>query len=982
MQKRRPVAVGLLLAAFLAGPQTAARAQGVASGAIAGVARDSDGGVLPGVTVEAASPALIEKVRNVVTDGAGQYKIVDLRPGVYTVTFSLPGFTTLRREGVELTTGFTAAVNADMSLGALEETITVTTLSPLVDVQNVLQQQNLNREVRDALPLPSNSGGYVTLIPGATQTSAANQDVGGSKSENTQVFVIHGSRAADFQQLRDGMFFGTLIAPGNYMSAVNTTALQEVNIMKAGGVTAEIETGGAQVNIVPRDGGNTFRGSFIANYGSKGMQSNNLDDALRARGAATPTTIRTLYEVGAGVGGPVKDDRLWYFLDSRRWVSSNFMSGLYYNQTQGTLFYTPDLSRQAYDESFFNSGTARLTWQASQKDKITGTFTMERNCDCFFNIVSGLRAPEATSNADYWPNWRAQTTWRRPATNRLLFEAGLTIVDGFSNGEALQDGGTYDDFSVLNAATNFRYGAPGQGLTTQQAWGSYTFGQWNGQVAASYITGSHAFKVGAQYRTGWRDLDYFINHNMSYTFRDRVPLSITYFAGPVLQKIRQSTVAAFVQDQWTVQRLTLNLGLRLDVFEGWIPEQHLEAGTFRPAVDFPRVDAISWRDINPRAGGAVDVFGNGKTAVKASIARYVTFQANSGLLLAANPVTRMVTSATRTWNDANGDYVPQDTELGPLSDSRFGTVVAGTQYADEVLRGWGNREYSWQGNVFVQQELWPGISLNAGYFRTWYGNFTVTDNLAVTPGDFSPYCVSAPSDTRLPSNISGQSICGFYDLKPEKFGQVNDFVDLASKYGKRREVFTGFDLTMSARFGDGGLIQGGVSTQRRLTDSCFVVDSPQQLYQCEIREPWSAATQFKVFTVYPLPWDFQASVTLQNLPPIPTSASFVATNGQIAPSLGRNLGSCGTSATCNGTSTFELIPLNTLLTEPRSTQVNIRLTRNFQMGRIRLQPQVDFFNAFNENSVLAMTTRYGAAWQRVSTVLGPRLIKFGLQANF
>jgi hypothetical protein len=174
-------------------------AQSVQSGSIAGVARDASGAVLPGVTVEASSPALIEKVRSAATDSQGFYRIIDLRPGLYTVTFTLPGFSTFRREGVELTAGFTATVNATMGVGALEETITVSGAAPIVDTQNIIQQRVISREVRDALPLSSNSGAFVSIIPGATQAAAGNQDVGGTKGENTQQFTVHGSRVNDFQ---------------------------------------------------------------------------------------------------------------------------------------------------------------------------------------------------------------------------------------------------------------------------------------------------------------------------------------------------------------------------------------------------------------------------------------------------------------------------------------------------------------------------------------------------------------------------------------------------------------------------------------------------------------------------------------------------------------------------------------------------------------------------------------------------------------
>ncbi len=263
MLKRSLVTVGFSVLTVFTVLVGAASAQNVASGIIAGVVQDPSDAVLPGVTVEVASPALIERVRATITNERGLYRIIDLRTGTYTVTFTLPGFSTTVREGIVLTAGFTASMNAEMRLGAFKETITVSSASPVVDVQNVLQKTAISNEERAALPLPSNSGAYVTLIPGATQTNTANQDVGGARSELTQQFTIHGNAGNDYQQLRDGMYYGTMIAAGNYMSAVNPIALQEVTIVTGGGILAESESGGVQIDIVPRDGGEITSGSFL-----------------------------------------------------------------------------------------------------------------------------------------------------------------------------------------------------------------------------------------------------------------------------------------------------------------------------------------------------------------------------------------------------------------------------------------------------------------------------------------------------------------------------------------------------------------------------------------------------------------------------------------------------------------------------------------------------------------------------------------------
>ena len=964
------------------------RAQGVATGSIAGVVKDTSGAVLPGVTVEASSPALIERSRTAVTDDQGAYKIVDLRPGVYTVTFTLSGFGAVRREGIELTSNFTAPINVEMKVGSLEETITVTGQSPVVDTQNTVQQRVIAKDVLDALPVGKSFAAYTTLVPGAIAGNAVNQDVGGSKGENTQGFRIHGSRAADFQQLRDGMFFGTLVAAGNFMSSTNPATVQEVAV-ETSGFSAEAETGGGHVNVIPRDGGNFYNGSFKADYGNNALQTNNITPELKARGALTPSKIRKLYEVGGGVGGPIKRDKLWFFASARYWTSSSFQAGNYFNKTQGTLFYTPDLSRPAFDLNFYRETGIRATWQAGQKHKITGGYTTEYNCNCYFGIFAGGLAPEATGDDLYKPNWRTQWTWSFPATTRLLFWAGMTVVDG----DIIRrfTGGTANDYSVLEQSTNYRYGSSGSGLGLTTSWGTQHFGQGNENINMQYVTGSHAFKAGLSLRQGWSKKYSAINHDVSYTFVNRVPNSVTYWATPFLYQHSIDNTALFAEDQWTIKRYTLNLGLRYDAMAGTVPDQHLPAGPWVPARDFAGVkDVPNWKDINPRLGIAYDLRGNGKTAVKAALGRYVNFESAAGIVLQNNPVNQTVTSATRTWNDLNGDYIPQDNELGPLSNVNFGKVVANTTYADDVIHGWGARGYSWQGLVSMQHELAPGFAVNVGYFRTWFGNFTVTDNLLASPSDYDQYCIAAPTNSALP--VSGQRICGLYDIKPEKFGQVQNQVVRASKYGKPKDTFNGIDVTVNARMRRGIIVSGGLSAGSEMTDYCFTVDSPQAgftgttrdsgLYQCHTAPPWSAGTQIKLSAVYPLPYYFQVSANWQNLPPIPTLASYVAANAEILPSLGRNLGACAGRPTCASTATIDLIQNNVYFTEPRNNQLDIRLTRTFRAGRASVQPAFDAFNVLNAGSVLALNTRYGPQWKNAQTVLAPRLLKFGVQVNF
>src|SRR5436190_2146364 len=319
-----------------------------ASGTIAGLVRDTSGAVMPGVTVEASSPALIEKVRSVVSDTQGLYRIVDLRPGTYAVTFTLPGFATFKRDGVELTTGFTAQVNAEMKVGTLAETITVSGEASVVDIQNVRQQTTIARETLDAIPTTKRIGQYASIIPGATYVNPTFQDVGGNQGEGGQ-FGIHGQRAADLSTNVDGMNQNQQ-ALGVF--SFNSQSFREI-VVETGGMSAEAMTGGPQVNIISKDGGNRLSGSLSMAYTGPKLQMGNLTDALRARGLSTDISIRHSYDNAGAFGGPLVKDKLWFFTAHRWWGASRYIQGSYFNKLQGTLFYEPDLTRVARNNEFF-----------------------------------------------------------------------------------------------------------------------------------------------------------------------------------------------------------------------------------------------------------------------------------------------------------------------------------------------------------------------------------------------------------------------------------------------------------------------------------------------------------------------------------------------------------------------------------------------------------------------------------------------------
>ncbi len=990
---RVAAAVGMLLLA-----PAPSRAQTSDAASIAGVVRDTSGAVLPGVTVEAASPVLIERVRTSTTDGQGLYRIVDLRPGVYTVTFTLPGFGSVRREGLELTSGFTASINVDLQVGDLAETVVVSGASPVVDLRNSRQQTTVQRDTLDLLPTTGRLNHLVAIIPGASLAAATNHSVGGLDERGQ--YAVHGGNANDNAPIVAGM--NQHLQQGAAF-VFNNLAFEQVTV-ETGGMSADRSTGGVQMTMIPKDGGNRFSGTVRSVHTTPSWQSANVTEDLRARGLANTPAVKKHYDTGFALGGPIRRDKLWFFGSARWQVNQQYQQGNYYNKLQGTLFYEPDLSRVAHSDDYFKTYGLRLTWQAAAKHKIVASFDTQRNQFLFglLEPIGATAAPEAVGAHVYGPDSMPLVTYTYAASNRLLVEAGASANIFYNNTKRMPGVGA-DVIQVTDTLRNYRYGSRATGVNHAGGYRVQFNEQYHEQLAVSYVTGSHNFKVGFNHDTylegkpgranDWNQ----INQARSYTFRDRTPLSVTIWAVPFEAQQKGRDIATYAQDQWTIGRATLNLGVRLNNLNGSVPETTLPEGPWVPARSFPAVkNAPNYWNLNPRVGAAYDLFGNGKTAIKVSLGRFNPYGAIEGSASpgAVNiPANNQAPSTTRNWSDTNGNYVPDcdlrnpatNGECGPWSDLTFGTIRGtNTTRAADALGGFNRQFYNWRGLVAVQRELAANVALTAGYYRTWYGGFLATDNLATTPADFDPYCVTAPRDSRLPDG-GGTQACGLYDIKPAKFGQVNNLVTLASHYGKQTRIYNGIDATVTARFGNQGQFSGGLAMGRTTTNECFVVDSPQQTRPgfCEVTPPWSAETQVKFMVIYGLPWGLQASAIYQNIPGITRVASYVASNAEVVPSLGRDLGSCGGRTPCTATTAaFDLFPARTQF-EDRLQQVDLRFSRAFRFSAQRkLQANVDLYNLGNSSNVLNMTTRYGPAWLNAVQIMGGRLVKVSAQFDF
>ena len=994
----------VVLTSVLASPVWAQQASGVA-----GAVTDASGGALPGVTVEVASPALIEQVRVGVTDGQGRYNVVDLRPGTYSVTFALPGFSTLVREGVVLQVGFTATIDAELAVGGLEETITVTGPTPLVDIQNIQQQAVVTSETLETLPTGVKGLAMVAkVIPGLKSAGA---DVGGASGLYTaQAFsqtTYHGK--SGIKLTVDGMHINNTAGSGGNVSYATNFAMMEEVAVETGAVLAESDANNVRVNLIPKEGGNIFTGSATFLYTNDSFQSDNLTDDLVSRGVTSRPGVLHLGDTNWTLGGPIVRNKLWFFSATRIAREKSQVQDVFFNATQGAPVFTPDLDKPGYRESAITSTGGRLTWQATERNKIA-TFTDVQSFQVW-GIGENV-AIEAQTRWSFYPAVIMQTSWTSPLTNSLLLEAGWSgttqpvVAPLRVATDNLGFAVSPDDVSILELSTGFRYNARATYLDP-----CFCDTRHVGRFSVSYVTGSHSFKTGLTLQRVANDYGVAVNKDVNYNFFRGVPNSIVQFASPWSVAGRtKADLGLYVQDRWTIDRLALNLGLRFDYLNGFVPELNLPAtpSGFIPERHFDAVTRVpEWIDFNPRVGLAYDLSGNGRTAVKASVARYVG-QLNVNVASANNPINTSVNAVARQWTDLNGDFVPDcdlanfdpNGECGPISNRNFGqNRPNATQFDDDILRGLGVRDHFWDFIAEIQQQIGSSTSLAFSYNRTWTDNPAglrlsapqanvgwgtgVTDNQALTPDDYDHYCITAPVDPRLP-NGGGYEVCGLYDVSPAKFGQGINLQRSQKTFGERTRASDFFSVIMSTRLGSNLTLQGNVDTGRILEDDCFVVDSPQQMLNCRKVASFGNETLVKLNGSYLLPYDFVVAAVFQNLPGATYGAEYRATNAEIAPSLGRNLAACGARPVCNATAIVPLFPFQQEY-EPRRTQLDFRIGKAFPLSSgLQFQVDVSVFNALNSAAVYRQNNTYGGQWRKplaTSTVgtgaVDGRLVQFG-----
>jgi len=918
-----------------------------AQSSIVGVVKDSSGAAMPGVTVEASSDVLIEKVLSAITDGDGAYRIAGLRPGTYKVTFTLTGFKTFQRDGVVIPAEFTATLNAELGVGSLEETITVTGASPVVDVTSTAKTSVLNREAIDLIPTGRSIQGMAQLVVGVSLNLP---DTGGARAMQQTYMSTHGMSTSNTTVLVDGQQTNGLQTDGAVQSYYNDAMNSEMSYQTAA-IGAETSSGGVRLNMIPREGGNQFHGDFKAAYRPGDWQSSNLTQRHIDRNLTAGNAIDRIQDFTVSLGGPIKKDKVWFFTSARHFSVNNFIANTFMDD--GT---------QGIDDQFIRSVMARVTWQVTPRNKISAygdEIDKYRGHDMQANYD-----PETAATVWNSPAYHTMAIkWSSPVTSSLFLEAGASNNTEYYTNE-YREGiekpmGTAEWYrsAAKNELDLGGYTQAGPTNTTESPKALY----WNG--AATYVTGDHTIKFGANMRWGQFVHTRLANADLVQQYRSSstgvrwsVPDTVLIRNTPLVygEQLKKD-LGLYVQDTWRLNRLTANVGIRWETLNASVMAGESGAGRFVPARSFPEVkDVPDWNDFAPRMGLVYDLFGNGKTAIKYSLNRY-NLSRTTGIAANYNPLLSQTMSLP--WTDKNRDDVAQGSLrcdfTSPDCEINFATLPA--NYGIAALNEYGKYPRTWnlESGLEVSHELLNGLSVTGSWWKGDFHNITNTVNTAWTTADYSPYTWYNPQ-TGEPFTVYARSAAAA--ARPTH--------NLDTYDPERRDVYESYNFESRWRIPGGGQIGGGLSIERERIKSCTSPDDPNYggngAALCDdfaLDIPWRP--QFKLNGTKEIGYGINVSMSFQNNSSPTSSRVMTATRGSTrypancpSPCPAGEIIMPTASFPGQATLTYNL-ESNRVSSVERIVQLDLKVARTFRFGRYQVLPTFEVFNVNNSDAIIS-----------------------------
>jgi hypothetical protein len=917
------------------------------TGTLSGVVRDAQSAVLPGATVSVSSASLIGGARTTVTGETGNYQFPALPPGDYTVTYELAGFSPLKRDGVNVQVARVTRLDVQLSVGALQETVTVSGQSPVVDTSSTVTQTNITKELYDAIPTGRNPWVMAGLVPGVI---TGRLDVGGT--EGMQQYNLEAFGSADSQKsfsidgLKTNWGGGS---GGATMQYYGFEMYEEYNMQVASGA-AESDVSGVYMNMVTKSGGNRFNSDHNFYFMNDALQGSNIDDDLRARLGLAPgaqsgaagNPIKISYDWSSTLGGPIKRDKAWFFGALRWWRLDQFQIGAR----------NPDGS-QGIDDNRIRNFMGKGTWQAAQNTR--ASFMFNRNLkDRFHRRQVDFSEDKATVLQDQpAQNYVAQVN--QVIGKATLFDARFGRMWG-EFPTRYQKEVQPTDIAIRDIVRNTQINAATeQSLNPNHRYqANATIGHFTDRFGA----GSHDFKLGTQW--SWEMMKYDIIRNGDYylELNDGAPRSAQIANTPVFSDHRLSTWSAFAQDRWMIGRATINYGLRFDGVKGFLPAQASPAGAFVGERSFPQLDVFKFDlDVAPRIGLSYDLVGNGRTALKAYYGRFYN-QFGSELAEAVNRNARI--NVQLPWTDSNSNLRLDPGELNTSTFTGFNAVFP-------RMDPESTRPYSDEINIGVDHQLISNFAVSMSYHRRQHRNGLGLIDLARPSDQYTPVTRTYNDPQR------GEQTMTVYSLNPALTSRRDRLI---TNVDVLESDYDGVSFSFNKRMSNKWQLLGGVTVQKHdgfnhsgtFTNPGTSSDFNNPNFRLNRGDG-------SVFT--DVPWAFNLSGSYELPYAIVFSGKYTARAGD---PLVRTFNFTGLPQ--GAENNLYVQQRGEDRTETVNKFLDVRFAKRFTVGTSRFEGTFDVFNMMNANHVLEQTTAVGSTIGRPVRVMTPRIIRFGITTRF
>ena len=915
----------------------------VQTGSITGTVTDASGAVLPGVSITLTGDRLIGGPQIQVTDTSGTYRFSRLVPGAYNVKFELQGFRTVDRPNVIINASFVATINGKMEVGQVSETITVTGESPTVDVRSNVQQTVMSQEILEGIPTGRDPWSLAKLIPGV---QVSTYDVGGTQSMQQSGMSAHGSTGADVSYNIDG---ATVNWPGGgggaTMMYYDQGMFEEVNYMTSA-IPAEVMAGGISINMVTKDGGNVWRGNLRYNFANDSLQSENFEDTRAANPAFLGNPTEKMYDANLSGGGAIVQNRVWVNGTVRRWIVNNLVNAR-----------NPDGS-QALDDNTLKNYSGKIVTQLTSNNKLSFSYLWNDKIRGHRRDSSTQLIPDVASVVQTNP---VQTTQAKYSGIRgsLVFESNFSVMDGQTN-YTYQPDTAADAIRKEDIGTNevfFASTREDHQPNSRHQWDNvFTFGKTG-------VGGEHLIKAGVQWARLYYGSDYSVKGDHWVEYNNGVPLRVRQYNTPVFSENIANVTGFFLQDSWSMNRLTLNIGARWDRYVGKLPDQERGENRFIGAASFPGREVINQSRGVWRMGASYDVTGSGRTALKASYSRYA-LQVGIDRVTSVNPVSNG--NRTCPWSDPNGDGRFQESEVNVAQCSSF-SGGATTNFAPGVR--W---PYSDEVTAGVETQLAGAVRVGAMFYyrtnRDQHGN----RNTAVPTSAYTPFTVTVPNGPGGTVANPKPTTVTVYNLAP---ALVSANATVRDNQAYLDTEYKGVEFTATKRFSARWQMQAGftIGQNRGGTTNGTDLNDPNVTLYPEGIIGNDSETAFRISGSYRLPGDITLAGSMLSNNGYPFQSTY-AVSRAVAAAAGVSLTRASQTVVLSERGDERL---------PNVTMFDIRLSRPFRFGGGRsFQPQIEIFNLTNDDTVTSQTAAVGTAYLRPGAILSPRIIKLGFSLNF